>query len=97
MFYCKLNKDRGSDSSVVSQDTADKLRLKGENRQLQIPNVFNTQINHLSKLVEFNKSSDIYLNANKVSHSWAVPQLDLSKSKILIVYMIVHIFETSKY
>ena len=54
IFKVKTNAflDRGSESSLVSQDTADKLRLKRENRQLQISNVFNTQINHLSKLVE---------------------------------------------
>ena len=54
IFKVKTNAflDRGSESTLVSQDTADKLRLKRENRQLQISNVFNTQINHLSKLVE---------------------------------------------
>ena len=37
-FKVKTNAlfNSGSDSTLVSQDTADKLRLKGENRQLQI-------------------------------------------------------------
>ena len=84
-FKVKTNAllDSGSDSTLVSQDTADKLRLNGENRQLQISNVFNTQISHLSKLVEFNISSDMHPNPIKVSHSWVVPNLDLPKSKIL--------------
>ena len=69
--------DSGSDSTLVSQDTANKLILKGENRQLQISNVFNSQINHLSKLVEFKISSDMHPNPIKVSHSWVVPHLDL--------------------
>ena len=50
---------------------------------MQISNVFNTQINHLLKLVEFNISSDMHPNPIKVSHSWVVPHLDLPKSKIL--------------
>ena len=66
-FKVKTNAllDSASDSTLVSQDTADKLGLKGENRQLQISNVFNTQINHLSKLVEFNISSDMHSNPLK--------------------------------
>ena len=34
--------DSASDSTLDSQDTPDKLRLTGENRQLQISNIFNT-------------------------------------------------------
>ena len=49
----------------------------------QISNVFNTQINHLSKFVEFNISSDMHPNPIKVSHPWVVPHLDLPKSKRL--------------
>ena len=72
-FKVKTNAllDRGSGSTLVSQDIAHKMRLKGENRQLQISNVFNTQINHSSKLVEFNTSSDM-------------PHTDLPKSKLLL-------------
>ena len=83
-FKVKTNAllDSGSDSTLANQDTADKLRL-GENRQFLISNVFNTQINHLSKLVEFNISSNMHPNPIKVSHSWVVPHLDLPKSKIL--------------
>ena len=39
--------------------------------------VFNSQINHLLKLVEFKISSDMHPNPIKVSHSWVVPHLDL--------------------
>ena len=55
-FKVRINAllDSGSDSTLVSQGTTDKLRLQGESRQLQISNVFNTQINHLSKLTELN-------------------------------------------
>ena len=74
--------DSESDLILVSQDTADKLRLKRENRQFQISNVFIAQINHLRKLVEFNISSNMHPNPIKVSHSWVVPHLDLLKSKI---------------
>ena len=89
--------DSGSDSTLVSQDTADKLRLKGENRQLQISNVFNTQINHLSKLIKFNISLDMHPNPIKISHSWVVSHLDLPKSKILHNIHDWHILDTSKY
>ena len=50
---------------------------------MQISNVFSTQINHLSKLVEFKISSDMHPNTIKFLHSWVVPHLDLPKSKIL--------------
>ena len=49
---------------------------------MQISNVFDIQINHLSKLVEFN-ISNMHPNPIKVSYSWVVPHLDLLKSKIL--------------
>ena len=69
-FKVKTNAslDSGSGSTLVSRDTADKLRLKGENIQLQISNVFITQINHLSKPVEFNISTDMHPNPIKVSY-----------------------------
>ena len=75
--------DTESDSTLVSQDTADKLTLKGENRQLQKSNVFKTQTNHLSKFVKFDISSDMHPNPIKFSHSWVVPHLDLLKPEIL--------------
>ena len=70
--------DSGSDSTLVSQDTADKLRLKGENRQLQISNVFNTQINHLSKLIKFNISLDMHPNPIKISYYYIIYMIGTS-------------------
>ena len=63
---------------------------------MQITNIFNSQINHLSKLFEFNISSDMHPNHIKVSHSWVVSQLDLQNLKYYIIYMTGHILETSK-
>ena len=44
---------------------------------MQISNVFDNQKNHLSKRVEFNRSSDMYPNHIKASHFWVVPHLDI--------------------
>ena len=98
-FRVKTNAllDNGSDSTLVCQDTVEKLALKGENRKLQKSNVFKTQTKHLSKLVKFNISSDMYPNSITFSHSWVVPHLDLPKSEILLNIHDWPTLETSKY
>ena len=76
--------DTGSDSTLIRQDVADKLRLSGMDQSLELSNVMSISKKMKSKLVKFNLSSSSHPNEVEISNAWVVPDLNLPVAQVNI-------------
>ena len=74
--------DGGSDSTLVTEVLADKLKVTGEDQPLTLSNTVYTFTRTISKLVNFQISSPLHLSKILISNAWVVENLDLPRFKI---------------
>ena len=74
--------DSGSDSTLISEELANSLDLKGKEYQLNLSNVLNYQNTFTSKLVDFAICSDIHPEIVNIQNAWVVDSLNLPKYKL---------------
>ena len=74
--------DGGSDSTLVTEVLADKLKVTGEDQPLTLSNTVYTFTRAISKLVNFQISSPSHLSKILISNAWVVENLDLPRFKI---------------
>ena len=74
--------DTGSDSTLISEETADKLKLKGEIRNMSVSNVISMENKLPSKLVNFSVSSNSHPERVNISNAWVVKNLTIQTRRM---------------
>ena len=74
--------DTGSDSTLISEETADKLKLKGEIRNMSVSNVMSMENKLPSKLVNFSVSSNSHPERVNISNAWVVKNLTIQTRRM---------------
>ena len=74
--------DSGSDSTLISEELAEKLDLKGQKRDVSISNVLSMKNQVTSKLVDFSISSQLHDEKVEISNAWVVQNLNMKPYKI---------------
>ena len=74
--------DSGSDTTLITSDLAEILKLKGKQRKLNITSAISKSVSVTSNLVEFSICSTHYLDQIEVKNAWAVDSLNLLSQRI---------------
>ena len=72
----------GSDATLISEERAHKLKLKGEMRNIFVSNVMAIENKLPSKLVNFSVSSNSHPKRINVSNAWVVKNLTIQTRKM---------------
>ena len=78
--------DCGADSTVVTEDIAKILQIKGEQKPRKIQNAFLDSDQIESKLVNFTISSTHHPQKIQITKAWSIPNLSISHTTILAIY-----------
>ena len=74
--------DTGSDATLISEEIAHKLKLKGEMRNISVSNVMSMENKLPSKLVNFSVSSNSHPERVNISNAWVVKNLTIQARKM---------------
>ena len=74
--------DSGSDSTLITSDSAKILKLKGKQLKRNITNAISTSVSVTSKSVEFSICSTHHPDQIKVKNAWVVNSLNLPSQRI---------------
>ena len=74
--------DTGSDATLTSEEIADKLKLKGEMRNISVSNVMSMENKLPSKLVTFSVSSNSHPERFNISNTWVDKNLTIQTGKM---------------
>ena len=74
--------DTGSDATLISEEIADKLKLKGEMHNISFSNVMSMENKLPSKLVNFSVSSNSHPERVNISNAWVVKKLIIQTRRI---------------
>ena len=74
--------DTGSDATLTSEEIADKLKLKGEMRNISVSNVMSMENKLPSKLVNFSVSSNSHPDRVNITNAWVVKNLAIQTRKM---------------
>ena len=74
--------DTGSDTTLISEEIAHKLKLKGEMRNISVSNVIPMENKLPSKLVKFSVLSNSHPERVNISNAWVVKNLTIQTGKM---------------
>ena len=74
--------DTGSDATLISEEIAHNLKLKGEMRNISVSNVMSMENKLPSKLVNFSVSSNSHPERVNISNAWVVKNLTIQARKM---------------
>ena len=74
--------DTGSDATLISEEIVDKLKLKGEMRNISVSNVMSMENKLPSKLVNFSVSSNSHPDRVNITNAWVVKNLAIQTRKM---------------
>ena len=74
--------DTGSDATLISEEIVDKLKLKGEMRNISVSNVMSMENKLPSKLVNFSVSSNSHPERVNISNAWVVKNLTIQTRRM---------------
>ena len=74
--------DIGSDATLISEEIADELKLKGKMRYISVSNVMSMENKLPSKLVNFSVSSNSHPERVNISNAWVVKNLTIQTRRM---------------
>ena len=74
--------DIGSDATLISEEIADELKLKGKMRYISVSNVMSMENKLPSKLVNFSVSSNSHPEKDNISNAWVVKNLTVQTRRM---------------